>query len=200
MQIIIAEDDPVSRRVLEATLQKWEYQPLITRDGNEAAAAILAPDAPKLAILDWMMPGIDGPDICAKVRARSDGDTFYILMLTAKTQKDDIVAGLHAGANDYITKPFHREELRARLESGRHIVELQQRLAERVRELERALNEVQNLSGLLPICSYCKRIREGTDYWQAVENYIANHSAAQFSHGVCPDCYERIVKPQLEQI
>jgi DNA-binding response OmpR family regulator len=200
MRIIIAEDDPVSCRVLEATLQKWDYVPIVTRTGDEAYAALLQPDAPRLAILDWMMPGADGPDICARVRKRPDGDSFYLLMLTAKTQKEDIVTGLLAGANDYITKPFHREELRARLQSGRHIVELQQRLADRVAQLERALAEVRRLSGLLPICSYCKRIREGADYWQAVESYIAEHSAAQFSHGVCPDCYEKIVKPQLEQL
>jgi response regulator RpfG family c-di-GMP phosphodiesterase len=110
------------------------------------------------------------------------------------------VAGLDAGADDYVTKPFDREELRARVSTGQRIVELEERLADRVQELERALKEVKALSGLLPICAYCKRIREGEDYWQAVENYIEHHSDAHFSHGVCPDCYERIVKPELEKL
>jgi len=200
MRILIAEDDVVSRRVLEATLEKWDYEAIVTSDGAEAWSVLETDDSPRLLILDWMMPGMDGTEICKRLRARPDGDTFYILLLTAKTQKEDIVSGLQAGADDYITKPFHHEELRARVETGRRIIELQQHLAERIHELERALAEVKQLSGLLPICSYCKRIREGDKYWQAVENYIAGHSQAQFSHAVCPDCYESVVKPQIEKL
>ena len=124
----------------------------------------------------------------------------YVLLLTAKTQTDDIVTGLEAGADDYVSKPFHREELRARVNNGRRVVELQQHLADRVVELEDALTEVKRLSGLLPICAYCKRIREGDTYWQAVEAYLADHSEAQFSHCVCPDCYEKVVRPELEKM
>jgi DNA-binding response OmpR family regulator len=203
MKILIAEDDAVSRRVLEATLRKWEYEPVVTCDGNEALEALSTLDdaeLPRLLVLDWMMPGVDGTEICRKLRAREDGSSFYILLLTAKTQKEDIVTGLQAGADDYITKPFHHEELRARVQTGRRIVELQRHLAERIEELEQAIAEVRQLSGLLPICSYCKRIREGDSYWEAVENYIAGHSEAQFSHAVCPDCYEKVVKPQLEEL
>jgi DNA-binding response OmpR family regulator len=200
MRVLIAEDDPVSRRVLEATLQKWSYDVTVATDGIDAWERLAKPDAPRLVVLDWMMPGLDGPEICHRVRGREDGDMFYIVMLTARSQPDDIVAGLDAGADDYVTKPFDREELRARVSTGQRIVELEERLADRVQELERALKEVKALSGLLPICAYCKRIREGEDYWQAVENYIEHHSDAHFSHGVCPDCYERIVKPELEKL
>jgi len=200
MRILIAEDDPVSRRVLEATLQKWEYELTVTSAGDEAWTALNAEDAPHLVILDWMMPGMDGPQICAKVRQLQDGGLFYIVLLTAKSQPDDIVAGLNAGADDYVTKPFNREELRARVQTGQRIIRLQESLADRVRELEQALAQVRTLSGLLPICSYCKRVREGDDYWQAVESYVASHSDAHFSHGVCPDCYEKVVKPQLERM
>jgi sigma-B regulation protein RsbU (phosphoserine phosphatase) len=176
------------------------YEVLVTRDGDEAWKALEGDDPPRLLVLDWMMPGLDGTEICARLRRREDGQSFYILLLTAKTQKEDIVAGLRSGADDYIAKPFHHEELKARVQNGRRLVELQQGLADRIAELEQALAEVKQLSGLLPICAYCKRIKEGKDYWEAVEKYIAGRSQAQFSHAVCPDCYEKIVKPQLEKM
>ena len=200
MRILIAEDAPVSRMALEAILGKSDYEVVVACDGSEAWAALQEPDAPRLLILDWMMPGMAGPDICAALRKSEDGDSFYIILLTAKMQKADIVQGLRAGADDYLTKPFHRDELLARLSAGRRIIELRDRLAGRIGQLEQALTEVQQLSGLLPICAYCKRIRGGEDYWQAVEEYIAGHSQAQFSHGVCPDCYEKHVKPELENL
>jgi len=200
MRVLIAEDDPVSRHVIEATVRKWGYEPTVTTDGTEAWAALRDDDPARLLILDWMMPGMDGTEICRRLRARPDGASFYILLLTAKARKDEIVEGLQAGADDYITKPFHHEELHARLSTGGRILELQRHLAERIEELEEALAEVKQLTGLLPICAYCKRIREGDTYWQAVENYIAGHSHARFSHAVCPDCYEKVVKPQIEEI
>ncbi|PYV91799.1 MAG: response regulator, partial [Acidobacteria bacterium] len=124
----------------------------------------------------------------------------YIILLTAKERSQDIVAGLQAGADDYLTKPFDLEELRARMQAGLRISELQDSLAERVRELEDALSRVRILQGLLPICSYCKKIRDDSNYWQQIENYVTAHSGAQFSHSVCPQCYEEIVKPQLEEL
>ncbi|MCP3902512.1 MAG: response regulator transcription factor [Planctomycetes bacterium] len=198
MKVLIAEDDAVSRRVLEATLRKWDYDVIVTEDGDEAWRVLDEGCDAKLLVLDWMMPGLDGTEICRRLRERDDGGSFYVLLLTARMQKDDIVLGLQAGADDYITKPFHAEELRARVRTGARIVQLRRSLATRIEELERALTEVKQLSGLLPICAYCKRIREGESYWQAVENFIAGHSEAQFSHSVCPDCFERVVRPQLE--
>jgi DNA-binding response OmpR family regulator len=200
MRVLIAEDDAVSRRVLEATLEKAGYELVVTRDGNEALEALDGADPPRLLVLDWMMPGLDGTDICRRLREREDGDSFFILLLTTKTQKEDIVAGLRSGANDYVAKPFHHEELKARVANGRRLLQLRARLDERIAELEAALAEVKQLSGLLPICAYCKRIREGKDYWEAVEKYIAGRSQAQFSHAVCPECYEKIVKPQLDKL
>lgn len=202
MQILIAEDDKVSRRLLEATLAKWGYDVIVTQTGGEAWTALQRPGRPHLAVLDWMMPELEGPEVCRRVRSLPDGPQFYLLLLTAKVQTADIVQGLDAGADDYVTKPFEPDELRARITTGRRIVELHEKLAARVRELEQALAEVKRLSGLLPICAYCKRIRSqgDTDYWQQVEQYIATHSDAQFSHGVCPDCYERHVRPQLERL
>jgi DNA-binding response OmpR family regulator len=200
MKILIAEDDLVSRKMLEATLVRWGYEVVVTSDGAEALKSLKEPDAPKVAILDWMMPGLDGVDVCRQLRAASGADPAYVILLTAKGNKTDIVNGLDAGADDYIIKPFDRDELRARLQAGLRIVTLQSTVAARVRELEDAIARIKTLQGLLPICSYCKRVRNDGDYWQQVESYISDHSDARFSHGICPDCYESVVKPQLQTL
>jgi DNA-binding response OmpR family regulator len=151
-------------------------------------------------MLDWMMPGIDGLDICRQVRATMPNAGTYIILLTARGGLENVVRGLEAGADDYITKPFDPRELRARLHVGVRIVQLQRALLERFHELEDALKRVKQLQGLLPICSYCKKIRNDRNYWEQVDAYVASHSEAQFSHGVCPDCYEIHLKPQLERL
>jgi DNA-binding response OmpR family regulator len=111
-----------------------------------------------------------------------------------------VVAGLQAGGDDYVTKPFDREELHARVKVGLRILQLQMNLADRVRELEEALASVKQLQGLLPICSYCKKIRDDQNYWQQVEGYISEHSGAVFSHGICPECYDKFVRPELKKL
>ena len=114
------------------------------------------------------------------------------MLLTALESREDIVAGLDAGADDYIVKPCDPDELRARVQVGVRVLSLQERLAERVAALEDALSKVKRLQGLLPICSYCKRIRGDDQYWQQVDAYLAEHTEAQFSHGICPPCYEKV--------
>lgn len=189
MQILIAEDNPVSCRLLQATLEKLGYEIMVTRDGSQACQILQQPDAPSLAILDWMMPGMDGPDICRKVRETADSRPVHLILLTTRSEKEDIVKGLEAGADDYITKPFNHAELRARVEVGVRIIQLQQKLAFRVQELQETLAQVRQLQGLLPICSYCRKIRDDKNYWQQVESYITTHLGAEFSHTICPSCY-----------
>jgi len=190
MKILVAEDDLVSRRVLTATLEKFGYEIIVATDGAEAWAALQSKDAPKLAILDWMMPEIDGAELCRRVRAKPTETPPYLILLSARSDKADVVAGLDAGANDYLTKPFDSTELRARVQVGAHVLELQNNLAVRVGELEAALSQVKQLQGLLPICSYCKKIRDEKNYWQRVDNYLSEHTDVRFSHGICPDCYQ----------
>lgn len=191
MRILIAEDDPISRRVLESTLARWGYESLVACDGNEAWQALQSDDAPGLAILDWMMPKLDGVQVCELARSTARTRSVYIILLTAKGAKTDIVTGLDSGADDYVVKPFDREELHARLKVGLRIIELQRRLDNRIDELQRALSEIKQLQGIMPICSHCKRIRDDKNYWQQVETYISNHSDARFSHSICPDCFEK---------
>ena len=196
MQILIAEDEPVSRRLLVKTLEQWGYEVVICEDGTSAWNALQAPDAPNIAVLDWMMPGMDGPEICRGVRDSGAQRQPYLMLLTSRTRMQDVVAGLKAGADDYLTKPVDREELEARLSVATRVVQLQQRLSDRVVELEEAISRVRQLQGLLPICAYCKRIRDDQNYWNQVESYIAEHLDVRFSHGICPSCLETVLKEE----
>lgn len=128
-KILVAEDDPVSRRVLEAFLLKWGYQVTTACNGEEALHILESEDAPRLAVLDWMMPGMEGVQVCAKIRSTPSSRPYvYMLLLTARTQKEDLLAGMEAGIDDYLTKPFDAQELRARLHVGQRIVNLQDQL------------------------------------------------------------------------
>ena len=191
MRVLIAEDDSVSRRLLQAALVKWGYEVVVTANGKEAWDALQAPDAPSLLVLDWLMPEMDGVEVCREARKMTALKSAYIILLTSRGSKEDIVQGLEAGADDYVTKPFDHGELRARVQVGSRVVQLQSALADRVTELEEAIANVKQLQGLLPICCYCKKIRDDGNYWHRVESYITGHANVRFSHGICPDCSDK---------
>jgi DNA-binding response OmpR family regulator len=197
MRILVAEDDSVTRRLIEATLSRIGFDVITAADGNATWRILETFDgknAPELLVLDWMMPGIDGIEICRKVRTTPGLELMYILLLTMRSEKEDLAMGLTAGANDYIAKPFHPIELESRIRVGQRIVNLQQSLTSRISELEAALADVRRLQGLLPICSYCKKVRNEANYWQQVESYITTHSDLELSHSVCPTCLERVMR------
>jgi two-component system cell cycle response regulator len=128
MKVLIADDDPVSRLVVERSLKKWGYDVVSVSDGNTAHHSLLADDAPRLAVLDWMMPGFTGPELCHEVRQRVGHPYTYLLLVTSREGKEDVISGLNAGADDYLTKPVHPEELQARLRVGVRILELEDKL------------------------------------------------------------------------
>jgi DNA-binding response OmpR family regulator len=147
-----------------------------------------------------MMPGVEGAELCRRVRRDFPARPAYLILLTAQNRREEIVAGLAAGADDYLTKPFDPAELRARLQTGIRVMELQSALAARVAELERAAGSVRTLEGLLPLCTYCKKVRDDRDYWQQVDQYLITHTDAKVSHGICPECYAREIEPQLKKL
>ena len=200
MKILIAEDDQVCRCVLAATLNEWGHEVITAPDGLTAWKLLQDSDAPRLAILDWKMPGLDGIELCEKIRNVPPLQSIYLILLTAHGGTENVITGLKAGADDFMAKPFDREELLARLNVGERVLRLQSYLAERVKELEQAMTHVNTLKQLLPICGYCKKIRDNQDYWQEVETYIASNSDTKFSHGICPGCFEEVVKPELDSL
>src|SRR5256885_14535393 len=149
MVVLIADDDPVSRRALEATLTGWGYEVEVVGDGAQALEALLRDGAPRLAVLDWMMPGLDGPEICRTVRARSQGPYAWLLLLPARKKGSDLIAGLEAGADDYIRKPFDPGELKARLRVGERILGLQAQLL----EAQKALHVLATRDELTGLCN-----------------------------------------------
>ena len=188
MRILIAEDDFTSRAVLTSVLKKHGHDVVETVNGSKALEIMKQPGAPSLAILDWMMPEMDGLDVVKHIRSMETERPPYILMLTTRDDKTDIIAGLEAGADDYLSKPFDPGELRARVEVGRRIIEMQDALVTQVQELRQALSHIRTLQDILPICSFCKKIRNDQGYWDQVDAYVSKHMNAQFSHGICPSC------------
>lgn len=197
MNILIAEDDLTSRLMLQGILTKWGYTTLAAEDGLEAWTALSSPAPPQAAILDWEMPGINGVEICRKVRALDLAVPVYIILLTGRGSKEDIVQGLDAGADDYITKPFDGNELRARIRVAERMVSVQGTLAGKIEELKAALDHVKKLQGIIPICMHCHKIRNDNQAWDKLEAYMSDHSDAQFSHSICPECFDKYY-PDIE--
>lgn len=198
MRILIAEDDMTSRTVLAEVLRKRGHEVVATANGREAWEAMRAPGAPEMAVLDWMMPEMDGLEVVKKIRELKTNYPPYLLLLTARGDKNDLVAGLEAGANDYVTKPFHPGELSARVEVGARMMELQAALGARIRDLGKALEEIKTLRGIVPICAGCRKVRDDKGYWEQVEVYVEKRTDAQFSHGLCPECLGRLY-PDLKE-
>lgn len=192
MRILIAEDDLTSRAMLAKVLDKAGYDVLQAPHGGEAWKQFQHPNAPRLAILDWGMPVIDGLELVRRVRSRQADRIPYLIMLTIRGDKADVTAGLEAGADDYIAKPFDPGELLARVRVGFRIIEMQDMLAAKVQELSQALEQIRTLRGIVPICANCKKIRDDEGFWQQVEVYVRDHTEAEFSHGICPECMKKL--------
>lgn len=190
MRALIADDDPVAAMAVSRSMSHWGFETAVVHDGLAAWEHLTSNDPASLAIVDWEMPGLEGPELCRRVRSDTERAHLYLILLTARNSSTDLVAGLEAGADDYLIKPVDLNELKARVQVGVRVVSLQARLAEEVAELQATLDNVRRLRGLLPICAYCKRIRDDRNYWQRVEVYVSEHTDATFTHGICPSCLE----------
>jgi sigma-B regulation protein RsbU (phosphoserine phosphatase) len=193
MQILIADDDAISRRLATHALSGCGADVSVAEDGHAAWAQIQARRQSTVLVLDREMPGIDGLDLCRRARLLPSFPPLYIVMVTSAAETVDITAGLDAGADDYVIKPFNAAELRARAQVGMRMAALQESMARRLSELEQALTNVKQLRGLLPMCAYCKKIRVDNKYWQQLEGYLSDHSDAEFSHGICPECFPSVI-------
>ena len=190
MRILIAEDDNISRKILQTVLTKDGNDVIAVEDGLKALEW-LQKETPDMLITDWMMPDLDGLELCRRVRALNLSGYVYIILLTALTEKKRIIEGLDAGTDDYVTKPYDRTELLARVRAGKRVIQLEKSLRQKNKELSEAFAQIKQLKGILPICMHCKKIRKDENYWQQVEEYVAEHSEADFSHSICPECMEK---------
>jgi CheY-like chemotaxis protein len=179
MKILIAEDDPVSVKILQFTLQHYGHEVVVSTSGQEAWEKFDA-DPVRVIVSDWMMPGLDGLQLCQKVRQRPKTDYTYFILLTAiNTGRDNLRQAMNAGIDDFLTKPLDREAILMRLN-----------VAERILEFT---TQIRALKELIPICMYCKRVRDDSNYWEQVEHYIHEHTGSNFSHGICPQCFDQQV-------
>lgn len=195
VKVLVTEDDAVSLRMLTSVLAKGGYEAQTSESCGAALSAMRKEGAPDLVIVDRLLPDGDGLEICRKYRAQPGAAMKYFIVLTVKDSKRDIVAGLAAGANDYVTKPFDGEELLARMEVGVRFIELHKALEAKIAELSTALSHVKKLQGLLPICMHCHKIRTDQKSWERIDSYISANADVRFSHGICPDC-ERVHYPE----
>jgi phosphoserine phosphatase RsbU/P len=199
MQILVAEDDAPSLKLIETILGLEGHEAISAQAGDAAWEVLQRDDPPVMAILDWGLPGVSGVEVLRRLRESSRLRTTYVILLTARADREDVLAGFAAGADDYITKPFDRAELEARVRAGVRVVELQEALAGRVRELEAALGRVRQLEGLMPICAWCRRVRQEQSVWKGIEAYVEAHTDMLFTHSICPDCRERFAQPAIEE-
>jgi len=181
--ILLVDDQPFYQEVLLSFFENQQFQTRIA-DSGVMALQMLEQFVPDLILLDVMMPGMDGFETCRRIKADEQKARIPVIFMTSLDSIEDKVAGFEAGGVDYITKPFHQAEILARITA--HITLRRKSVA-----LEKALDEIKTLKDILPICSYCKKIRDDEGYWKQVEDYISTHTDTRFSHGICPECLKR---------
>jgi DNA-binding response OmpR family regulator len=186
LNILAVEDDILARKIICRTLHRLGYDVVEAADGEEAWTLLQTGDV-RVVVSDWTMPRLDGLELCRRIRARLGADYVYFVLLTGNSASEDNQrTAAEAGVDDFLTKPLDPQEMWMRL-----------RVAERIL---RFTTQVRQLEAFLPICSYCKKIRDDKNYWQQIESYINKRTGTDFSHSVCPDCYQRVILPELEKL
>jgi sigma-B regulation protein RsbU (phosphoserine phosphatase) len=186
LNILAVEDDILARKIICRSLRRLGHDVIEAADGEEAWTQLQAGGV-RVVVCDWMMPRLDGLELCRRIRARMGTEYVYFILLTGNSASDDNQrTAAEAGVDDFLTKPLDPQEMWMRL-----------RVAERIL---RYATQVSQLETFLPICSYCKKIRDDKNYWQQIESYINKRTGTDFSHSVCPDCYQRVIVPELEKL
>jgi sigma-B regulation protein RsbU (phosphoserine phosphatase) len=186
LKILVVEDDILARKIICRSLTRLSHEVVEAADGEEAWTLLQASDV-RVVVSDWLMPRLDGLELCRRVRAQIGADYVYFILLTGNSASDENQrAAADAGVDDFLTKPLDPQEIWMRLRVAARIL----RYATQVRQLE----------AFLPICSYCKKIRDDKNYWQQIESYINKRTGTDFSHSVCPDCYKQFILPELERL
>ena len=191
-RVLLLEDHERTSEALRTLLERKAYRVTSANRVSDAMDILEAPDAPRLALLDWMLPDGTGLDVIRALRAAGDERYVYCIVVTSRDGEEDVAQALAAGADDFLRKPCGPVELLARLSHGARILTLQRQLEDRIAELETAAEERRQLERLLPICMYCKKVRDDTDYWQEIESYLHTRAGTDFSHGICPQCMENL--------
>jgi DNA-binding response OmpR family regulator len=187
VKILTVEDDLVARAVLRQALHRLGHEAVEANDGGSAWEMLQKNDSVRVVVSDWTMPNSDGLELCRRIRGHVGSEYVYFILLTGRdATKDNQTIAADAGVDDFLSKPLDFPELWMRL-----------RVAERIL---RYTTQVRQLEEMLPICSYCKKIRDDQNYWRQLESYISERTGADFSHSVCPDCYQRVLVPELKQL
>jgi len=185
LKILIAEDDTAARTFHLAALKKMRHDCVVAVDGKQAWEAYQE-SQPSVILADWLMPGFSGLDLCRMIRADRRERYPYVILVTALSGKGSYLEGMDAGADDFVTKPFDLDEMGARLRVAQRIINLQ--------------TEIHQLHGLLPVCSYCRRIRDERDAWSTLESYVAQRTELVLSHSICPECYLSKIAPEIDRL
>ena len=185
LKILIADDDATARSFFRAALRKLDHDCVVTSNGREAWEAFRV-NQPSLVLADWVMPELSGLELCRMIRAENRPRYTYVILVTALSGKGSYLEGMEAGADDFVTKPFDLDEMAARLRVAQRIISLQ--------------TEIKQLHGLLPVCSYCRRIRDEQDAWSTLEDYLAQRTEVTLSHSICPSCYHTKIAPEISRL
>ena len=184
-KVLIVENDPISRLYMEASLATLGMDSEIAESGEEALSLLRAQPI-RLVVCDWQMPDMSGLDLCRRVRARKSEYVYFILYMPVEDTKESEDAAIETGVDDFLQKPVNLRDLRIRLHVARRILN--------------CTEHIQKLESLIPICSYCKSVRDDEDYWQQIEKYVGERTGSEFTHSVCPTCYQQYVVPQFEAL
>jgi len=186
LKILTVEDDLVARKILVQALHRLGYKTAEATNGEEALS-VIEHEPVRVIVSDWLMPGIDGLELCRQIRRRVNTEyTYFILLTSREADPTNQREAIDAGVDDFLTKPLDMQELWMRL-----------RVSERILKFT---TQVRQLEAFLPICSYCKKVRDDQNYWQQIEGYINERTGSEFSHSICPDCYQRVIIPELEKL